>query len=100
LAGDDAESLAWRTDFIETFLVRDLPQLGITIPGETLRHFWRMSAHLHGQLFNASQLAASLGGVAHTTVHHSCSGRARSRSHHVMQGFGHGLERFAAALAT
>ncbi len=68
LAVDDAESIVWRTDFIETFLARDLPQLGITIPAETLRRFWRMCAHLHGQLFNASQLGAALGGVAHTTV--------------------------------
>lgn len=68
LAGDDAESLDWRTDFIETFLARDLPQLGVTIPAETLRRFWRMCAHLHGQLFNASQLGAALGGVSHTTV--------------------------------
>jgi len=68
LAADEAASVAWRIDFIETFLARDLPQLGVTIPAETLRRFWRMSAHLHGQLFNASQLGAALGGVAHTTV--------------------------------
>jgi predicted AAA+ superfamily ATPase len=68
LAGSDAESFSWRTDFVDTFLARDLPQLGITIPAETLRRFWRMCAHLHGQLFNASQLGAALGGVAHTTT--------------------------------
>jgi predicted AAA+ superfamily ATPase len=68
LVADEAASLAWRSDFIATFLARDLPQLGITIPAETLRRFWRMCAHLHGQLFNASQLGAALGGVAHTTV--------------------------------
>ena len=68
LANDEAESLSWRSDFIETFLARDLPQLGVTIPAETLRRFWRMCAHLHGQLFNASQLGAALGGVAHSTV--------------------------------
>jgi predicted AAA+ superfamily ATPase len=68
LAESDAESFSWRTDFVDTFLARDLPQLGITIPAETLRRFWRMCAHLHGQLFNASQLGAALGGVAHTTT--------------------------------
>ncbi|MDP1652019.1 MAG: ATP-binding protein [Rhodocyclaceae bacterium] len=68
LAADDTASFDWRRDFIETFLARDLPQLGVTIPAETLRRFWRMCAHLHGQLFNASQLGAALGGVAHTTV--------------------------------
>lgn len=68
LAANDAASLAWRDDFIATFLARDLPQLGVTIPSATLRRFWSMCAHLHGQLFNASQLGAALGGVAHTTV--------------------------------
>ena len=68
LSADDGESNAWRMDFIATFLARDLPQLGITIPAETLRRFWRMCAHLHGQLFNASQLGAALGGVSHSTV--------------------------------
>ncbi len=64
----DAASFAWRGDFIQTFLARDLPQLGVTIPAETMRRFWRMCAHLQGQLFNASQLGAALGGVAHATV--------------------------------
>lgn len=67
-AADDAASAAWRSDLIQTFLARDLPQLGVTVPAETLRRFWRMCAHLHGQIFNASQLGAALGGVAHTTV--------------------------------
>ncbi len=68
LAADDAASLAWRADLSKTLLARDLPQLGVTIPAETLRRFWRMCAHLQGQLFNASQLGLALGGVAHTTV--------------------------------
>lgn len=68
LAADDAASLAWRADLSRTLLARDLPQLGVTIPAETLRRFWRMCAHLQGQLFNASQLGLALGGVAHTTV--------------------------------
>lgn len=68
LAASDVESLAWRADFIQTFLARDMPQFGITIPAETLRRFWRMCAHLQGQVFNASQLGAALGGAAHTTV--------------------------------
>jgi hypothetical protein len=68
LSSDDEASFAWRTDFIETFLARDLPQLGVTIPRETLRRFWGMCAHLHGQLFNAAQLGLALGGVAHSTV--------------------------------
>ncbi len=67
-AESDAISLAWRQDLIQTLLARDLPQLGVTIPAETLRRFWMMTAHVHGQLFNASQLGLALGGLAHTTV--------------------------------
>lgn len=67
-APDDAHSSIWREDFIATFLQRDLPQLGVSVPAETLSRFWRMLAHLHGQLFNASQIGGSLGGLAHTTV--------------------------------
>jgi predicted AAA+ superfamily ATPase len=61
LAPDDATSMAWRQDFIRTFLERDIPQLGITIPSETLRRFWTMVAHYHGQVWNAAQFARSLG---------------------------------------
>ena len=61
LAADDPDSMAWREDFIRTFLERDIPQLGITIPAETLRRFWTMVAHYHGQVWNAAQFARSLG---------------------------------------
>lgn len=61
LAADDAASMAWRQDFIRTFLERDIPQLGITIPAETLRRFWTMVAHYHGQVWNAAEFARSLG---------------------------------------
>ncbi len=61
LANDDATAYAWRQDFIRTFLERDIPQLGITTPAETLRRFWTMIAHFHGQVWNAAQLARSLG---------------------------------------
>ena len=67
-ARSDRIAQLWRLDFIQTFLARDLPQFGITIPGETLRRFWQMCAHLHGQLFNASQLGSAMGGVSHTTI--------------------------------
>jgi uncharacterized protein len=61
LATDEGASMAWRDDFIRTFLERDIPQLGISIPAETLRRFWTMVAHYHGQVWNAAQLARSLG---------------------------------------
>lgn len=67
-APDDAQSYIWRDDFIGSFLQRDLPQLGVGVPPETLYRFWRMLAHLHGQLFNASQIGGALGGVTHTSV--------------------------------
>lgn len=61
LATNDPASLAWREDFVRTFLERDIPQLGITIPAETLRRFWTMVAHYHGQVWNAAQFARSIG---------------------------------------
>jgi predicted AAA+ superfamily ATPase len=61
LAEDDASSAAWREDFSRTFLERDIPQLGITIPAETLRRFWTMISHYHGQVWNAAHFARSLG---------------------------------------
>lgn len=68
LAPDDAASFQWRQDFLRTFLQRDLPGMGVRVPAETLRRFWTMLAHVQGQLFNASQLALSLGGASHTTA--------------------------------
>lgn len=67
-ADTDAQSFVWRQDFIATLLNRDLRELGVNVPAQTLQRFWRMSAHLHGQLFNASQIGASLGGLSHSTV--------------------------------
>jgi hypothetical protein len=61
LATDEPASMVWRNDFIRTFLERDIPQLGISIPSETLRRFWTMVAHYHGQVWNAAQLARSIG---------------------------------------
>ena len=61
LAGDDSDSMIWRQGFIRTFLERDIPQLGITIPAETLRRFWTMVAHYHGRVWNAAEFARSLG---------------------------------------
>jgi hypothetical protein len=61
LAESEEDSLAWREGFIRTFLERDLPQLGITISSTAMRRFWSMLAHYHGQIWNASELARSLG---------------------------------------
>ncbi|MCB1126307.1 MAG: ATP-binding protein [Verrucomicrobiae bacterium] len=61
LSDSDEASFHWRQQFIRTFLTRDIPQLGITIPSEQLRRFWLMLAHYHGQTWNASEIARSLG---------------------------------------
>lgn len=67
LAGSEADSLAWRKNFVQTFLERDIPQLGIGTPAPTLFRFWTMLAHFHGQIWNAADPARSLG-VNETTV--------------------------------
>lgn len=67
LARSEADSFAWREDFIRTFLERDIAQLGILVPPAVLRRLWMMLAHYHGQTWNASEIARSLG-EAHTTV--------------------------------
>ena len=64
----DAQSYSWRQDFIHSLLQRDLRSWGVSVSADNLHRFWRMLAHLQGQLFNASQLGLSLGGVAHTTA--------------------------------
>ena len=61
LALDEAASELWRQDFVSTFLERDVPQLGITIPAEALRRFWSMVAHYHGRVWNAAEFAAAIG---------------------------------------
>jgi len=59
-ARTEAGSLAWRRQFLQTFVERDLPQLGVTIPAVALRRFWNMVAHYHGQIWNAAELARAL----------------------------------------
>ena len=61
LAKSSQVSFQWRQDFITTFLERDIPNLGINIPAPTLRRFWIMISHYHGQVFNASEISRSFG---------------------------------------
>ena len=61
LAASDPASFAWRESFVRTFLERDIPQFGIQVPPETLRRFWSMIAHFHGQVWNGAEFARSLG---------------------------------------
>jgi len=67
LARSNADSLAWRQQFIQTFVERDLPQLGINIAAQAMLRFWTMAAHYHGNLWNAAEPARSLG-VSEPTV--------------------------------
>ena len=60
LAPDDAVSLAWRRDFIRTYLERDVAAFGPRIPATALDRLWTMLAHRQGQLLNASALAHAL----------------------------------------
>ncbi|MFN0159996.1 MAG: ATP-binding protein [Burkholderiales bacterium] len=61
LAADDDASFEWRDAFVQSLLERDMPQLGFRFPAATLQRFWTMLAHWHGQLWNASRLAQSMG---------------------------------------
>jgi predicted AAA+ superfamily ATPase len=61
LARSGRGSLAWRDDFVTSYLERDVPQLGISIPAPKLRRFWTMVAHYHGQVWNAAEFARALG---------------------------------------
>lgn len=69
LAPDDALSQKWLDDYVSTFLERDIPQFGIQVPAATLRRFWIMLSHFHGNLINYSELGRSLQ-VADTTIRH------------------------------
>ena len=60
VAPTDEESREWRQDFVRTFLERDIPQLGFSTDPTTLRRFWTMVAHFHGQIWNGSEIARSL----------------------------------------
>lgn len=67
LAESEAGSARWRREFVRTFTERDLPQLGVGVPAETMRRFWTMLAHAHGHTLNASAIGRSFG-VSDTTV--------------------------------
>ncbi len=67
LASSEPASRRWRDGFIRTLLARDLPDFGSTIPSTTLRRFWTMLAHWHGQIWNGAEFGRAFG-VSHTTV--------------------------------
>jgi uncharacterized protein len=67
LAQNEDDSFAWRKNFVQTVLERDLPQWGVRVPSATLLRFWMMLAHYHGQVWNAAEPAQALG-ISQTTV--------------------------------
>lgn len=67
LASCDTDSSAWRKNFIQTLLERDLPQWGVRSPSAALWRFWTMLAHYHGQTWNAAEPARALGVSESTT---------------------------------
>ena len=66
-AKSEGDSVAWRSQFLQTFLERDIPQLGIQVPAVALRRFWNMLAHYHAQTWNGAELARALA-VSEPTV--------------------------------
>lgn len=66
LAESESESADWRRAFVRTFLERDLPDLGVRIAPGTMRRFWSMLAHYHGNLWNGAELARAFGVSDHT----------------------------------
>ena len=66
LAGSDEASAEWLRAFLRTFLERDLGRLGVSLPADTLRRFWSMLAHWHGQVWNGAEFGRAFGVSGHT----------------------------------
>jgi uncharacterized protein len=61
LAANEVDSFDWRRNFIRTFLERDLAALGFGMSPAVMGRFWTMLAHYHGQVWNGSEIASSMG---------------------------------------
>ena len=70
LAKSDGGAWRWLEGFVTTFLERDIPQLGIQVPAETLRRFWMMMAHYHGQIWNRAEVGKSMSISPNTVAHY------------------------------
>lgn len=69
LPANNSTSWNWRKNYIQTFLERDIPSLGINVSPPMLRRFWLMLAHYHGSIFNASEIANSMN-ISQPTAQH------------------------------
>ena len=67
LAGSEMNSMEWRKQFVRTFLERDLAQLGFRMSPQVMGRFWTMISHYHGQIWNSSEIAASMG-ISHPSA--------------------------------
>ncbi|HFA48693.1 MAG TPA: ATP-binding protein [Bacteroidetes bacterium] len=70
LTEKDSQSMVWRSNFISTFLEKDLKVLGVNIPSATMYRFWIMLSHYHGQTINYSELGRSFGISDKTAKHY------------------------------
>lgn len=70
LAENEEMSFEWREFYIRTFLEQDIPNLGIKVAPESLRRFWMMLAHVHGNILNISELGRSFGAADNTMRHY------------------------------
>lgn len=61
LAPENELTWEWMENFVDTYLLRDLIQLGLNVSSLTIRNLWSMLAHQNGALLNASTLGNSLG---------------------------------------
>lgn len=60
LAPSAAAWTRWMQSFTRTFLERDIPMLSPRVSPEAVGRCWRMLAHIHGQVWNASALGHSM----------------------------------------
>lgn len=67
LAPNDPQSDTWRRDMIQDYLSRDIPSFGFTMPMPVMSRFWKMIAHCHGSIFNASKIGQSMD-LSHNTI--------------------------------
>jgi predicted AAA+ superfamily ATPase len=67
LASTDDDSWDWRTDFISSYVEKDIPLMGPQISTTTMRRLWSMLAHNNAQQVNFSKLGTNLG-VSYKTI--------------------------------
>ena len=60
LAASQPAWARWMQSFTQTFLERDIPNLGTRASSASIGRFWRMLAHYHGQVWNATELGRSM----------------------------------------